>query len=101
MRRLGLVIGHVGPEAAVGGPIALIEDGDEIMVDLNGSELNYPVLDDVAMLAKRHGRRAGLLSGNCRPERGQRARDQVVVGAEYRDCLRPFYRRGTRGTSHF
>ena len=26
---VGLVIGHVGPEAAVGGPIALVEDGDE------------------------------------------------------------------------
>src|SRR6476660_2209260 len=36
---VGLVIGHVGPEAALGGPIALIEDGDEIVVDLNKSEL--------------------------------------------------------------
>ena len=32
---VGLVIGHVGPEAALGGPIAFIEDGDEIVVDLN------------------------------------------------------------------
>ena len=29
----GFCIGHVGPEAADGGPIALIEDGDEIMID--------------------------------------------------------------------
>ena len=29
----GFCIGHVGPEAALGGPIALIEDGDEIMID--------------------------------------------------------------------
>jgi len=45
---VGLVIGHVGPEAALGGPIALIEDGDEIVVDLNTNELNCPVLDDAA-----------------------------------------------------
>merc|ERR1711991_241963 len=32
---VGLVIGHVGPEAAVGGPIGLIEQGDDILVDLN------------------------------------------------------------------
>ena len=32
---VGLVIGHVGPEASLGGPIALVEDGDEIVVDLN------------------------------------------------------------------
>ncbi len=36
---VGLVIGHVGPEAAIGGPIALIEDGDRIQVDLNTNEL--------------------------------------------------------------
>ena len=32
---VGLVIGHVSPEAFLGGPIALIEDGDTITVDLN------------------------------------------------------------------
>ena len=37
---VGLVIGHVGPEAALGGPIALVENGDEIIVDLNVNELN-------------------------------------------------------------
>ena len=29
----GFVIGHVSPEAAVGGPIALIEDGDTVTID--------------------------------------------------------------------
>ena len=32
---VGLVIGHVAPEALLGGPIALVEDGDTIVVDLN------------------------------------------------------------------
>ena len=43
---VGLVIGHVGPEAAIGGPIALIENGDEIIVDLNRNEINCTQLRD-------------------------------------------------------
>lgn len=50
---VGLVIGHVGPEAALGGPIAFIEDGDEIVIDLNKNELNCTALADPATVAKR------------------------------------------------
>jgi dihydroxy-acid dehydratase len=50
---VGLVIGHVGPEAALGGPIALIEEGDEIVADLNTDELNCTALSDPAIRAKR------------------------------------------------
>lgn len=50
---VGLVIGHVGPEAALGGPIAMVEDGDEIVVDLNINELNCTALNDADTLAKR------------------------------------------------
>jgi dihydroxy-acid dehydratase len=50
---VGLVIGHVGPEAALGGPIAFVEDGDEIIVDLNTNELNCTALNDAATLAER------------------------------------------------
>lgn len=50
---VGLVIGHVGPEAALGGPIAFVHDGDEIIVDLNTNTLNCPALDDAATLAAR------------------------------------------------
>jgi dihydroxy-acid dehydratase len=45
---VGLVIGHVGPEAALGGPIAFVENGDEIVVDLNTNELNCTALGDPA-----------------------------------------------------
>lgn len=50
---VGLVIGHVGPEAALGGPIAFIENGDEITADLNSNELNCTQLNDPAILAAR------------------------------------------------
>ena len=50
---VGLVIGHVGPEAALGGPIALLEEGDEVIVDLNVNELYSPALNDKALVTKR------------------------------------------------
>ena len=50
---VGLVIGHVGPEAALGGPIAFIEDGDEIIADLNTNEVNCTALNDPKILAER------------------------------------------------
>jgi len=50
---VGLVIGHVGPEAYLGGPIALIEDGDEIVVDINKDSLDCTELADKTTFAKR------------------------------------------------
>ena len=39
----GLCIGHVGPEAAVGGPLALVRDGDMIAIDAEGGKLDLEV----------------------------------------------------------
>ena len=39
----GFCIGHVGPEAAVGGPIALIQDGDMIAIDAEAGTLDLEV----------------------------------------------------------
>ena len=50
---VGLVIGHVGPEAALGGPIALVEEGDEIIADLDANELNCTQLQDDATFKAR------------------------------------------------
>ncbi|MGE5267235.1 MAG: dihydroxy-acid dehydratase [Deltaproteobacteria bacterium] len=47
----GFCIGHVGPEAAVGGPIALIENGDIISIDAEKGTLDLDV--DAATLEKR------------------------------------------------
>ncbi|MEY2471534.1 MAG: dihydroxy-acid dehydratase [Actinomycetota bacterium] len=46
---VGLVIGHVGPEAFLGGPIALIHDGDEIVVDLNTDRLDCTQLSEAGV----------------------------------------------------
>ncbi len=47
----GFCVGHVGPEAAVGGPIALLKDGDIIVLDADKGILNVELSD--AELAKR------------------------------------------------
>ena len=47
----GAAIGHVSPEAAVGGPIALVHEGDMIDIDINSNSLNLRVSDEE--LAKR------------------------------------------------
>ncbi|PPQ34630.1 dihydroxy-acid dehydratase domain-containing protein [Rhodopila globiformis] len=69
---VGLVIGHVGPEAALGGPIALIEEGDEIVADLNRNELTCPALDDPATLAQRKAawQQAAANNGGVHPNCG-------------------------------
>ena len=43
----GASIGHVSPEAAVGGPIALVEEGDIISIDIPNYKLELKVPDDV------------------------------------------------------
>jgi len=61
---VGLVIGHVGPEAALGGPIALIEEGDEIVADLNTDELTCTALADPAVAARRKAAWDKVVAGN-------------------------------------
>jgi len=47
----GFCIGHIGPEAAVGGPIGLLRDGDMIVIDAETGSLNVEV--STAELARR------------------------------------------------
>ena len=47
----GASLGHCSPEAAVGGPIALVEEGDKITLDINNYKIHLDVSDEE--LAKR------------------------------------------------
>jgi dihydroxy-acid dehydratase len=49
----GLMIGHIAPEAALGGPIGLVEEGDEIVIDVDARRLDLEVPADV--LEQRRG----------------------------------------------
>jgi dihydroxy-acid dehydratase len=50
----GLVVGHVAPEAAVGGPLALVEEGDPITIDGDARRVDLELGDDE--LARRRER---------------------------------------------
>lgn len=50
----GASIGHISPEAAVGGPIALVEEGDIIAIDIPANTINVKVSDEV--LAERRAK---------------------------------------------
>jgi dihydroxy-acid dehydratase len=50
----GFCIGHVGPEAAAGGPIALVENGDVIAIDAEAGTIDLQV--DEATLAERRAK---------------------------------------------
>jgi len=61
----GASIGHVSPEAAVGGPIALVEEGDRISIDIDACALNVKVSDEemAARKAKWQPRKPKVTTG--------------------------------------
>jgi dihydroxy-acid dehydratase len=60
----GLSIGHVSPEAAAGGTIALVEDGDSIVIDIPNRSIRLDVPEAVL-----NARRAGLVAaGGYKPK---------------------------------
>jgi dihydroxy-acid dehydratase len=67
---VGLVIGHVAPEAFLGGPIALVEDGDTVVVDLNTDRLDCTQLADAGVLEQRTAawRTATEANGGVHPD---------------------------------
>ncbi len=70
----GISIGHISPEAAEGGPIALVENGDVITIDLPNRTINLEVSDEV--LAER---RANLPVFEPKIKRGWLARYSKLV----------------------
>ena len=78
----GLCVGHVAPEAVDGGPIALVENGDLVRIDLNQRTLDLLVPDDV--LAKR---RTGWSPLPNRYERGVLAKYARLVGSASRGAV--------------
>jgi len=50
----GFVVGHIVPEAQVGGPIALVQDGDEITIDSESRRLEVDLTDEELENRKKH-----------------------------------------------
>ncbi|MFY0742895.1 dihydroxy-acid dehydratase [Solibacillus silvestris] len=70
----GISIGHISPEAAEGGPIALVENGDTIIIDLPSRSINLQVSDEI--LAER---RLNLKPFEPKIKRGWLARYSALV----------------------
>lgn len=50
----GFVVGHVTPEAQVGGPLALLKDGDRLVIDAENKTLNAIEVDQAEMDSRRY-----------------------------------------------
>ena len=60
----------MAPEAFLGGPIALVEDGDTIVIDVNADRIDCPQLDDAAEEGRRAAawREAAEANGGVHPD---------------------------------
>ncbi len=78
----GASIGHVSPEAAVGGPIAFVEEGDMILIDIKNHQLELQVSDEE--LKKRKENWKPKSNGNVD---GYLARYQAMVTSANRGAI--------------
>ncbi len=95
---VGLVIGHMAPEALLGGPIALVEDGDSIVVDVTTDRIDCVQLDDAGVLERRAAswRAAAEAHGGVHPDVSP-VTDRVL--ARMRATALPALRGGGMATS--
>jgi dihydroxy-acid dehydratase len=78
----GFVVGHITPEAAEGGPLAIVKDSDRITIDAERREINLEV--DEAEIAKRL---AGWAPPRPRYKRGVLAKYARQVGSASRGAI--------------
>jgi len=78
----GFIVGHVVPEAQDGGPIALVRDGDVVVIDADKATIDVEVSDDE--LARR---RAGWTPPPVKAERGMLAKYIRCVAPASRGCV--------------
>lgn len=78
----GASIGHISPEAAVGGPIALVEEGDIIQIDIDNHTLTLAVPDEVL-----EQRRAAWKPREPKVTTGYLARYQAMVTSGNRGAV--------------
>ena len=78
----GFIVGHVCPEAQVGGPIALVQDGDQIVIDAEKNEISMAVSDEE--LARR---RALWVAPALKASRGTLAKYVKLVQSASKGCV--------------
>lgn len=78
----GFLIGHIVPEAAEGGPIGLVEDGDEVVIDSENNKIDLLVSDEV--LAQR---KANWVPPEPRYKRGTLYKYSKLVSDASKGCV--------------
>jgi len=78
----GIMIGHVSPEAQVGGPLAAVEEGDMIEIDLDNGELNLKLDEDEIA-----SRLSNWQTPEVRYERGVLAKYATLVSSASRGAV--------------
>src|SRR5204863_2948074 len=78
----GILIGHISPEAARGGPIAAVRDGDTIVIDPGARTLNLDV-PDVELARRMAAWRAPDTAGRVRPGSVHDKYIKLVSSAHY------------------
>ncbi len=90
----GFVVGHVSPEAALGGPLALVHDGDSISIDATKRELTLHVAADGTRQASRELATARSVCDARRAREIRRTREQRIARCGHGSW---FEGRGTAG----
>lgn len=75
----GFIIGHVVPEARLGGPIALVKDGDPIIIDSESRTIDWKVSEEEQAIRRKEWEASG--KGTLNVKRGvlyRYARDVAV-----------------------
>lgn len=80
----GLFVGHISPEAYEGGLIALVENGDLIHIDINGSKIELLVSDEVIEERRKRWKRVEKTIYPGYLETYKRVTDSAAVGASVR-----------------
>ncbi|CUM67881.1 uncharacterized protein PRCAT00005592001 [Priceomyces carsonii] len=78
----GFLIGHIVPEAAVGGPIALVEDGDEVVIDAENNKIDVLVSQEIM-----DERRKSWKAPTPRYRRGTLAKYSALVSDASSGCV--------------
>jgi dihydroxy-acid dehydratase len=78
----GFMVGHVAPEAAVGGPIAAIREGDTIMIDVEKKEISIDI-----PAGELHRRMAAFQPPAPKYTSGVMAKYAVLVGSAAEGAL--------------
>ena len=78
----GFVVGHVTPEAQVGGPIALVEDGDLITIDADGNTISVALSPEALNTRKQAWKQPGL-----KVQRGRLYKYAKTVSSASEGCV--------------